>query len=154
MAITQSPRLYHDAGYPGLIASPMAITHRVSGLNNSDATIPFGAPVVRDGERGIKAFAADSTEVLGVLVREYTFDTEPADVFGVAPQRTGTVITLGEIYVTAGEAVSAGDPVYVSTDSDTLGAFLKAGTVKLDGAVWRTDAEKGAVAVISLKIGG
>ncbi len=154
MAITQSPRLYHDAGYPGQIASPLAISNRVTAINNSDALIPFGAPVVRDGARGCKAFSADATEVLGVLVREYSFDTLPGEEFGVAPQRTGTVLTLGEIYVTAGEAVSAGDPVYVSTDSDTLGAFLKAGTVKLEGAVWRTDAEKGAVAVISLKIGG
>ncbi len=160
MAITQSPRLYHDAGYPGQIASPLAISNRISALNNADETIPFGAPVVRDGARGMKAFSATDTEVLGVLVREYSFDTQAGEEFGVAPERTGTVLTLGEIYVTAGVAVEAGDPVYVGTGADVLGQFVKAagseGTaaIELEGAVWRTDAEKGAVAVISLKIGG
>lgn len=160
MAITQNVRLYHEEGYAGQIASPLAISNRITAQNKTNAVISYGTPVVRDGARGCKPFGATDTEILGILIRDYSFDTAPGAEFGLPPTRTGTVLTLGEIYVVAGEEVQAGDPVYVGKGTDVLGQFVKSvgsettAAVKVDGAVWRKDAAKGGLSVISLKIGG
>lgn len=161
MAITENSRLYHEAAYEGQIASPVAAVNRVSALNKGSASIPFGAPVVRDGAGCCKAVESSSTaaDFLGVLVREYKFATMPGEDFALPPQQTGGVLTLGEVYVVAGEAATAGDAVFVGTGTEVLGKFMKAvgsGTTaafKID-AVWRQDVAKDAIGVIALRIGG
>lgn len=161
MAITQNVRLYHEAAYEGQIASPLAAVNCVSALNKGATSIAWGAPVVRDGAGACKAVASASTadDFLGVLVREYKFATMPGETFSLPPQQTGSVLTLGEIYVKAGQAVQAGDPVYVGTGTAVLGKFMKeAGStttlaVKVN-AVWRTDTAEDSIGVISLRIGG
>ena len=42
MAITQNVRLYHEEGYAGQIASPLAISNRITAQNKTDAVIPYG----------------------------------------------------------------------------------------------------------------
>ena len=161
MAITQQVRLYHDVGYIGQIAAPLTAVNRVSKINTQTDVLPFGTAVVRDGNDGIKAWGASSTapDFFGILVRELHGVTPEGEAFGLRPQQIGGVLTFGKIYVKAGEAASAGDPVFVGTGTDVVGKFMKqAGAtttlaVKVD-AVWCNDTEKDAIGVIALKIGG
>lgn len=86
----------------------------VSRIANGDV-IGVGQPVSRDGDMGIGEF--DGTSALGVT--RYTID---ADIETGFPQyHTVAVMTMGVMWVAAGDAVAAGDPAGFDLATDRWG---------------------------------
>lgn len=157
MSITQSVKLYHGKGFEGQGAD-LQTANDISAVNKGTTILAAGAPVVFDGEGAVKVVGTASTaaQFVGVVLRELDDVTNQGSVVGINPKRTGTVRTMGTIWVKAGEAITAGDPCYVGTGSDVVGTFRKsagsAGTlaVAVDGK-YLTDAAAGELVLLSLK---
>lgn len=85
----------------------------------------------------------------GVTVRDITLPADNSDKY--LPPNSVAVLTRGPIWTEPGEAVDAGDPVYMS---GTTGVFYKAtdtglvGPIK--GARWKTSCGVGGRAVVQL----
>lgn len=162
MSITETVKLYHQAGFAGQVGD-LQVGNNVSKVNTTDDVIPAGAAVVRDGQDGVKPFASTNTaaDFLGVVVRTYNDVTLQGKEIGINPDRTGTVRTMGTIWVVAGEAIDAGDSAYIGTGTDVVGKFMKqAGSsttlaVALTGCKYLTSAAKaGELVLLSMNIGG
>lgn len=160
MGITKQVALKHNAYFVGQVAD-IEVKNTISKVNGTEAVIPFGVAVAYDGEEGIKAVTTSTTsaQVCGITVREYQNVTLPNEQFGVNPQATATVLTMGAIAVVAGADVQAGDAVFVGLGADVAGKFTKvAGSgatlaVALAGAKFRHSAKAGEVVVIALNLG-
>lgn len=162
MSITETVKLYHQAGFAGQVGD-LQTGNNVSKVNTTENVLPAGTAVVRDGQDGVKPFAGTNTaaDFLGVVVRTYNDVTLQGKEIGINPQRTGSVRTMGTIWVVAGEAITAGDAAYIGTGTDVVGKFMKqAGStttlaVALTGCKYLTDAAKaGDVVLLSMNIGG
>lgn len=159
MSITQQVRLTHAKGFEGQ-EGDLQTQNNVSKVNKTTAVIPFGAICVRDGQDGVKPMESTSTasDVIGVAVR--AFNDVTVGEAGINPKHTGTVKTMGTVWVKVGEDVTAGGAVYAGTGTDVLGKFMaKAGAtttlaVALPGWKYLTDATKDDVALVSINVGG
>ncbi|MCW6550341.1 hypothetical protein NFB56_16000 [Yersinia ruckeri] len=155
----------HGAAYAGMLADQQ-VYNTVSRLNKSSTvTIPFGYGVVSDGDNGARLPVAGSLNenLVGITMRELTRAYREGDVFGAVPERDFAVITRGVVYVTATVTVTKDQPVYLIVGdgtgtnqgkfSNVVGAGANLGILVV-GAKWVTSAAAGALAQISLSLGG
>lgn len=92
--------------------------------------------------------SAGTADVLGVTVREHSVRPETPNSFAVG--ESARVMTRGVIWVTAGEAVAAGDPVYV-TPADSTFKKTAADNVAIPDARYDTSAALGEL--VQLRLG-
>ena len=158
MAITNKVRLNHAPAFVGMVAD-LQLVNRVSRLNNTATVIPYGTAVEADATEGtVKPFV--SGKFVGILIREMVDVTYDGKNFGLNPNQTGTFMTDGVIWVTAGETVAIGDDVFIGTGNDVKGMFTKqagsSGTlaVALPNAKFLTAGNKGDLVRIKVTIGG
>lgn len=155
----------HEAAYAGMLVD-QEVCNITSKLNKSTTvTIPFGYGVVSDGDGGGKlpVQSATAANFVGVAMRELTRAYTAGQVFGAVPQRDFAVVTTGTIWVTARVAVTKDQPVYLvvgdgtGTNQGQFSNTVGAGStlaVLIPDAKWVTSAAAGALAQISLNIGG
>ncbi len=163
MSVQTTYSTKHGAAYAGLLADQQ-LSNTVSKLNKSTTvTIPFGYGVVTDGDNGAKLPVAASTaaQFIGVARYELNRAYTAGQTLGAVPQKDFSVVTRGVIWVTAADNVSKDDPVYVIVgDGTNQGKFSNAaGTgataaVAVANAKWLDTVSSGALARISLSIGG
>lgn len=130
-------------GYAGQVTD-MTLTDIVS-REVETAAVGFGKPVIQGtADHGCKVGAAGV--FIGITVRDVTLPPGNADEYGVGD--TAAIMTKGTMFVTAGEAVVAGDVVYRTT----AGVLNKtsSGNTLIVGARWETSAASGALARIRL----
>ena len=164
MPVIGGNAINHGVAYAGMISSGQ-VSNGVSKLNKGTVNIPFGYGVVSDGDDGAKLPVAASTAAnfIGVVKRELNRAYTATDVVGAVAKRDMTVETMSEIWVTARVAVSKDDPVYLVVGdgtgtnqgqfSNVVGAAATL-AVLIPNAEWTSSAGAGALAKISLKIGG
>lgn len=161
MSITETVKLYHQAGFAGQVGD-LQTGNNVSKVNTTENVLPAGSVVVRDGQDGVKPFETSSVEadIVGVVVRTYNDVTLQGQEIGINPKRTGSVRTLGTIWVIAGEDIDAGDTCHIGTGSAVVGKFMKqAGSstttaIVIGDSKYLTDAKAGETVLLSIKIGG
>lgn len=165
MSVQGGNAINHGAAYAGMVATGFQLLNSVSKLNKGTVNIPFGTGVVSDGDDGAKVPVAASTAAnfVGVVKRELNRAYTATDVVGAAAKYDMTVVTSGEIWVTAFVAVTKDQPVYLIVGDGTgtnQGKFTNvvgaAATlaVAVPDAKWTSSAGAGALAKISLNIGG
>lgn len=139
------------------------VNNNISKVNNSAQTIQYGRFVARDGDTGMLPLAAATTaqNILGVTRYEVNrAQGLTGNVVGVPPERDGTVVTMGAIYVESIVTAVAGAPAFavVAQGSDTGKVSNAAGAdatlaVAVQG-IYAEAATAGQLAKISLRIGG
>lgn len=133
-----------DVGFVGQV-SDMGLSDIISREVETAAGINFGLAVVQGtGDHQCKLGAAGV--FLGITVKDVTLDAAKADKY--AQYDTCAIMTRGVIFVTAGEAVVAGDAVY-RTAAGVLNKTA-AGNTLIANARWETSAANGALARIRL----
>lgn len=158
MAITNDVKLKHDPAFAGQIGG-MEVANKISKVNTSTASIPYGLGVVRDGQDGFKlpTTATVAADFLGVPERAYQDITLEGEEFGTRPKHYASVVTMGTIWVKVSEDVAAGDAACLCIKSGSEGTFCK--TAKDSEAiaipaVFREGAAEGGLALIAFRIGG
>lgn len=165
MSVQGGNAINHGFAYAGMVSTGFQLLNSVSKLNKGTVNIPFGTGVVTDGDDGAKVPVAASTAAnfVGVVKRELNRAYAASDVFGAVAKYDMTVVTSGEIWVTAFVAVTKDQPVYLIVGDGTgtnQGKFTNivgaAATlaVLVPDAKWTSAAGAGALAKISLNIGG
>lgn len=131
-------------GYPGMVAD-MGLQDVISRDVEDAAGIAFGLPVVQGtADRQCKVAAAGV--FLGITIRDTTRDQRDLDK--VAQRASAGILTRGVVWVTAGEAVAAGDAVY-RTAAGVLNK-TSSGNTLIANARWETSAANGALAKLRL----
>lgn len=164
MSVQGGNAINHGAAYAGMPADGQ-LGNDVSKLNKGTVGIPFGYGVITDGEDGAKLPVAGATaaQFVGIVKRELNRAYTDLEVFGAQAKRDMTVRTTGVVWVTAFVAVTKDQPVYLIVGDGTgtnQGKFTNivgaAGTlaVLIPNAKWVSSAGAGALAKISLNIGG
>ncbi len=164
MPVIGGNAINHGVAYAGMVADG-ELHNGVTKLNKGTANIAFGLGVVSDGDDGARLPVAASTaaQFVGIVRRELNRAYTATEVFGAVAKRDMTVETVGPIWVTARVAVAKDDPVYLVVGDGTgtnQGQFSNvvgsAATlaVLIPNAKWVSSAAAGALAKISLKIGG
>lgn len=125
MAVNQDT--YTDimaAGYPGMVANGET-SNRISRTCEDSAGIPFGVPVYRGaGDHGCTRTPAAGA-FLGISIAHEALGLLPGQTVDRYQQYDNVAIMpLGVIWVTAGEAVTDGAPVYDTGSAivDTVGS--------------------------------
>lgn len=114
------------------------------------AAIGFGLPVDQGtADGGIVATSGSTTAIAGVTVRVQGLDANTPNAIPVGS--SASVLTSGAIWVTAGEAVTAGSPVLVTVADGTFKQTVAAGNVAIPNAVYETSGGNGDVVRIRLK---
>lgn len=164
MPVQGGNAINHGAAYAGMPADGQ-ISNDVSKLNTSSVNIPYGYGVVTSGDDGCTLPVAASTaaKFIGVAIRELSRAYTSSEVFGATTKRDATIRTDGAVWVTARVAVVKDDPVYLVVGdgtgtnqgqfSNVVGAAATL-AVLIPDAKWTTSAGAGALAKISLNIGG
>lgn len=164
MSVQGGNAINHLPAYAGMPADAEIYNH-VSKLNTMASNIPYGYGVVSSGDDGAALPTSTSTAAnfVGVVVRELNRAYAQNETFGAPVDRDMTVRTAGPIWVTARVAVTKDQPVYLVIGDGTganQGQFSNvAGTgptaaVLIPNAKWVSSAGAGALAKISLVIGG
>lgn len=154
----------HGVAYAGMAADGQT-SNDVSKLNTGSVNIPFGYGVVSSGDDGaaLPTDASTAADFVGIVKRELNRAYTDSEVFGAQVDRDMTVRTAGVIWAVARVAVDKDDPVYLVVGDGTgtnQGQFSNViGTtattaVLIPGAKWVSSADAGALAKISLVIGG
>jgi len=154
---TTYQRYYGDA-FEGMKAD-MEAYNTVSKLNKGTTVIPFGRAVFTDGDDGmvLPATGATANEFIGITMRELTraYTTAQATpAIGAVPDYDSTVFTMGIIWVRPAGAVAKDDPVYVVVADGTLSNAAGTGNVLIPNAKFVSTAAAGALAKVSLVVGG
>ena len=122
MAVQTTYTNVHDVAYEGMEAD-LESAGRDNVSRTAEAVVGFGKAVSQGaGDHGIVPFATAITKFLGITVRDQAVDGTSPDAYRVYD--TAAVKLKGVIWVKAGEAVAAGDPVYLTA----AGAFMKTAT--------------------------
>lgn len=165
MPVIGGNTLDHGEAYEGMPADGQTYNH-VSKLNGTAAAIAYGRGVVSDAvdpETSAMLPGPTSTpgKFVGVVVRELNRAYMDNQFFGAPMDRDMTVRTMGPVWVRALVAVAVDDPVYlVNGEGANQGRFTNAaGTgatagILIPNAKWTKAAEAGALAKISLVVGG
>lgn len=159
MAITNDVKLKHDPAFAGQIGG-MEVANKISKVNTSTASIPYGLGVVRDGQDGFKlpTTTTVAADFLGVPERAYQDITLEGEEFGTRPKHYASVVTMGTIWVKVSEDVAAGDAACLAIKAGAEGKFCKtpkeAEAIAIPGAVFREGAAEGGLALIAFRIGG
>jgi len=98
-----------------------------------------------------KLDAAADTDFVGVTIRDKTLVNDSEDLY--EQYENMAVMTRGDIWVTTGASVSAGDDVTYVKSTGVLSSAAASGTqFAITGARWMTTAGSGALAI--LRLGG
>lgn len=143
----------HVAALAGMIASQHSF-NTASGNAEASAGVAFGVPVVvGTGDRNVKKPAANGdNKFLGVSVRRNSarLITEGAeDKYNQKDEVE--YLTEGEIWVTVGENVADGDPVYVTEATGAWGKTSGSNIFLVTNAIWMTTASSGALAKLRIR---
>lgn len=141
--VQSSYNRYMTAGAPGAAAT----THGWDAdTKQAEGTIPFGLAVSKGvaDDGAVKA----STLFIGVSMRDVTIVHDTPDQYEEGDNMA--VMTRGDIWVRAKEAVVAQTAVKYDTSTGELG---KAAGTAITGAVWKTSADAGAMAICRLNGG-
>ena len=164
MPVQGGNAINHGIAYAGMAADGQT-SNDVFKLNTGSVNIPYGYGVVSDGDTGavIPTSTSTAADFVGIVKRELNRAYTATEVFGAQIDRDMTVRTAGVIYATARVAVEKDDPVYLVVGNGTgtnqgqfsnvIGAAATLG-VLIPGAKWVSSAGAGALAKISLVIGG
>lgn len=167
MSVIGGNAIEHGAAYAGM-HSDGELINKVSKLNTGTTNIPFGYGVVTDPSNTANgAILPTSTSAaknfIGVVMYELNRAYNGTEVFGATAKRDMDVITTGNVWVTAAAAVAKDDPVYLIIGdgtgtnqgkfSNVVGSAATA-AVLIPNAKWTTAAASGALAKITLNIGG
>jgi len=149
---------YMDQALPGMKAD-MEAYNTVSKLNKGTSVIPFGRAVFTDGDDGMKLPVSGSTaaQFIGITMRELTrayTDTQIAGGIGAVPKYDSTVMTTGVIWVAPAVAVAKDDPVYVLKADGRFTNVAGTDNILVANAKFVSTAASGALAKVSLVIGG
>lgn len=112
---------YQPAGYPGMHAN-MEEWNAMTRI--ASATIPFGAPVQRNGDNGCSPLAAG--EYLGIAKAMHTM-TGNGDNYAAGDNVS--VVDLGVFYGMADAAIVVGDPLKFNTATNRYTTAAASGTV-------------------------
>ena len=165
MPVIGGNAINHGVAYAGMVSTGFQLNNGVSKLNKGTVNLAFGLGVVTDGDDGAKLPVSTSTAAnfIGVIKRELNRAYTATDVVGAVAKRDMTVVTSGEIWVTARVAVAKDDPVWVVIGdgtgtnqgqfSNVVGAAATL-AVQVPDAKWTSSAGAGALAKITLNIGG
>ena len=130
------------AGYPGMVRT-MGTQNPITRI--ATAVTAFGL-AVSQGDEG--KFVKGGAKFIGVTIADATLPvTNTLNSYEAG--QNAAIHTSGEIFVTAGEDVDAGDIVHYDT---TSGLFSKSGGTAVTGAMWVKGAVEGAVGCISFGI--
>lgn len=143
-ALTMRPAV---AGMKADMSPETIITRQVEGA----AGLGFGVVAVKGtGDRQVKAAAAGAAYA-GITLLDPTVAplTQPTNPDQYPAGDIAQVMLKGTVWVVAGEAVAAMDPVYFVP---ATGALMKTATANtlIPGARWDTSAASGALAVLRL----
>ena len=148
-------------GYAGQIADlePAQVS---SYINNSATAIDFGVLVVRDTtvDGTCKPMAADTDQQLGISVRNAVgINASSANVVNYAQYASVPVMNDGVVFVTAAEAVRAGDAVLAltagpGTFASSKGGVAGSGRVAVTGAIWLDTVAASGIGRIRIKTAG
>jgi hypothetical protein len=164
MPVIGGNAINHGVAYAGMVADG-ELSNAVSKVNKGTVNIAYGLGVVSDGDDGAKLPVDTSTAAnfIGVVKRELNRAYATGDVFGAVAKRDMSVETVAATWVTARVAVTKDDPVYLVVGdgtgtnqgqfSNVVGAAATL-AVLIPNAKWVSSAGAGALAKISLKIGG
>jgi hypothetical protein len=158
MPVQTSYSRYYGEAFEGQKAD-MEAYNTVSKLNKGTAVIPFGRAVFTDGDDGMKLPVTGSTaaQFIGVTMRELTRAYTTAQAtggIGAVPAYDSTVLTMGVIWVRPAVAVVKDDPVYVVLADGTFSNVAGTTNVLVPNAQFVSTAAAGALAKISLVVGG
>lgn len=158
MAVQTSYQRYMGEAFEGMKAD-MEAYNTVSKLNKGASVIPFGRAVFTDGDDGMKLPVTGSTaaQFIGITMRELTrayTTAESTGGIGAIPKYDSTVFTLGVIWVKPAVAVAKDDPVYVILSNGTLTNVAGTTNVLIPNAKFVSTAAAGALAKVSLVVGG
>lgn len=131
------------AGYPGMVANGET-SNRISRTIEDAAGVAFGKAVFRGtGDHGCTA-TPTAGQLLGITIANVALGLTAGQTADVYPQNsTVGIMTLGAIFVTAGEAVLKGDQAYV-TAAGVINKTATANTI-LPGWFFDAAAANGAV---------
>lgn len=164
MPVIGGNAINHGAAYAGMVADG-ELSNAVSKVNKGTVNIAYGLGVASDGDDGAKLPTSASTAAnfIGVVKRELNRAYAAGDVFGAVAERDMSVETVAPIWVVARVAVTKDDPVYwvvgdgTGTNQGQFSNVVGAAetlAVLIPNAKWVSSAGAGALAKISLKIGG
>lgn len=119
-------------------------------LVETAAGIPFGVAVGQGvAAKGAVLGAAAAERFAGISIRDVALDPRDGDKY--LQGANIAVLTEGDIWVTVGAAVTAGQDVTFAAASGALSsAAVGAGQFAIPGARWMTSATAGALAVVRL----
>lgn len=139
------------AAVPGMVVNenPHSIDTRVV---ESSSGLPFGRACSQgSADMGVAGPGGTLANFVGISVRDVTLDPVAADSDYVDEYQqydNAGILTMGDIWVTAGAAVSKNDPVHFNA---TTGALTNTGgSGPIVGARWMTSAASGALGVVRL----
>lgn len=131
-------------GYVGEIAD-LGLSDVISRIAEGGGGIGFGKPVIQ-GTADSQCMIGAAGSFLGLSVRDVTLAPDANDTYAAGD--VVAVMTKGVMWVTAGEAVVAGDAVY-RTAAGVLNKTATGNTL-IANARWETSAANGALAKIRL----
>jgi len=100
-------------------------------------------------ERGARLAAAAATGFVGISLRDVAVAAGNSDKY--LKEDAMSVLTQGDIWVTVGGDVVAGQPVTFNSTTGVLSATAASGTqFTIAGARWMTSASNGALAIVRL----
>lgn len=137
-------------GLPGQIASEEKC-NKVSREVETAAGIGFGQPAQRGAaDHGVAILGAGTFLGIAVLNPAVPADSDTPDAY---PQYfTGAFMTMGTMYVTAGEAVTAGAAVYWDAADGRYTVNTSTTDTEIPGAVFETSGADGDIVEISLNL--
>lgn len=145
---------YNDAppkGVHGQVANA-ELSNRISRTIET-AAVPFGAPVQRGAaDHGAVAFTTGDFLGIAILNPAVPGNVATATTPDIYPVGfTAAILTQGQMYVTAGEAVVPGDDVYYVTATKRYTPTAAAGAVgPLTGVFFDTSGGAGDIVEISI----
>src|SRR5690606_1110063 len=137
-----------SAAREGMIANTEPKT-LISRTVETAAGIGFGLPVAQGtDDNGVIATASATAAILGITVRERSVRPETPNKF--AQYESARIMTKGVIWVKAGAAVAAGDPVYVTVATDAFVKVTGEGNVLIPNDRYDSSAASGALVKVRL----
>lgn len=161
MSVQTTYAIDHGDRYVGMLVDGQLV-NKVSRLNKSGVTIPYGKFVVSDGVGAAELPSASSTaaQLNGVVLRELNRAYADSATFGAPDKRDMTVVTKGVIYVTVLDTVTQDAPVYArvgaTNPGDVSGVIGTGATlgVLVPNTKFLEAGEAGDIVAISIGLGG
>ena len=148
----------HGFAYAGMVADNQ-LENAISKLNKGTDAIAAGLGVVSDGDDGaaIPDLNAGDSDFVGIVKRELNRAVLEGAEDGDNAQRDMTVVTTGVVWVEVVVTVAKDEPAYLVIDGDDAGKFSNVSgvdTIEIANAKWVSSADAGALAKVSLGLGG